>query len=336
MDRLMTAVGLHGKSFVPLVLGFGCGVPAVYATRTLEGKRERLITALMVPLMSCSARLPVYLVFSLAFFPRSAHLVIFALYGLGTLTAIGSGLILSRWVFRTARPAPFLMELPPYRRPTARNLWLGVRIRISAFVRQAGTVILGVSLAVWMLTHLPVGTHDLRHSWFGAVSARLAPAFSPAGFGRWEASGALMTGFAAKEMVVSTMSQILTEPPTTEGRPAAVRFFADLGSIGRGFVEATIRSARELGETVWPIRRVSTPSSPPSALVEALRVLFTPAAAAAFLVFVLLYVPCAATLAALRAEFGWRWAAFSAIYQTCLAWAAAVAVFQLSRLIGVG
>jgi ferrous iron transport protein B len=337
MDRLMGALGLPGKSFVPMALGFGCGVPAIYATRTLDSRRDRLVTALMVPLMSCSARLPVYLIFALAFFPLQAHLVIFGLYALGIMVAASAGLLFSRLLFRGQPRSAFLIELPPYRLPTFSNLRLSLRIRVGAFIRQAGTVILAASLAVWLLTNLPWGVSDLRSSAFGRVSAALVPAFAPAGFGRWEASGALLTGFVAKEMILSTLAQVTGGPALGAVSPA-LHLRDDLVEIGAGFLQATVQAGRELLQTLVPplMSRAAPSQLSDDSLLRSLRANFTSASAAALLVFVLLYVPCIATLAALRAEFGWHWAAFSAIYQTSLAWLAAVAVFQIARLAGLG
>ncbi|HKZ55071.1 MAG TPA: ferrous iron transport protein B, partial [Anaerolineales bacterium] len=338
MNRLMSFVGLHGKSFVPLILGFGCGVPAIYATRTLESRRDRTLTALLVPMMSCSARLPVYMVFVLAFFTGRAQLVIWALYALGVTVAIAGGMVFSRILFRSVRKAPFLMELPPYRLPRARNLWRAVSTRLHHFLRQASTVILSVSVLVWVLTHLPWGVNSLEASWFGNLSARLAPAFRPAGFGTWQAAGSLVTGFVAKELVVSTMTQIYLADGGSAPHASQPNVLAELRSIAQGLFVALGEAGKETLELLTPGWKLfpSQGGGQDPALVGTLRQTFTPASALAFVVFVLVYVPCAATLAAIRHEFGARWAAFSAAYQTILAWVLAVAVYHGARWIGIG
>ncbi|NTW03495.1 MAG: ferrous iron transporter B, partial [Oscillochloris sp.] len=151
MDRLMHALGLHGKSFLPMIVGFGCSVPAIYATRTLDSRRDRILTGLLVPFMSCSARLPVYILIASVFFPAQAGMVIFGLYLTGIVTAIGLGVLLRRTLFRNQPPAPFVLELPPYRLPTARGVWGQMWERTASFLRKAWTIILSTSIGVWLL-----------------------------------------------------------------------------------------------------------------------------------------------------------------------------------------
>jgi ferrous iron transport protein B len=321
-----------------MILGFGCSVPAVYATRTLENWRERILTALLVPFMSCSARLPVYVVFSLAFFPHSANMVIFGLYGFGILVAIASGLLFSRTVFDARGVSVFVMELPPYRLPSLRSLWLHVSQRTWHFIRNAGTVILAASMAIWLLLNLPWGRSDLRESWFGSVSAAVAPVFAPAGYGTWEAAGSLMTGLVAKEVVVSTMAQIhLGESEDLQPSGDAGSIAEDGVGIGLGFIRASGQAGEALLKVATPFLTWEKSSEPAgsTALSQELGQHFSPASALAFLVFTLLYVPCVATLAALRSEFGGRWAVFSAVYQTSSAWILAVTVYQIGRLAGL-
>jgi ferrous iron transport protein B len=339
MDRVMSLIGLHGKSFVPMMLGFGCGVPAIYATRTLESHKDRLLTGLLVPLMSCSARLPVYLIFTLAFFPRHSQLIIWGLYALGVVVAGVMGGILGRLLFRTTRRSPFVLELPPYRWPSLRNLRLTVLSRTNEFLRNAGTIILGVSVAVWLLTHLPWGAADLRHSYFGRLSAALAPALEPAGFGTWQAAGALATGFVAKEMVISTMAQIYLGEDGSAAVAPAPDLLTGLQQIGGGFLQAAAHAGQQTAEMFTPginLFPAEETELEGGALLDTLTRAFSPPAALAFIVFVLLYVPCGATLAALRHEFGGRYAALSAVYQTGVAWIGAVAVYQLGLAIGLG
>lgn len=333
MDRFLNLIGLNGKSFVPMILGFGCAVPAIYATRTLETRRERILTGLLVPLMSCAARLPVYVVFALAFFSGSADLVIFGLYSLGIVVAGFFGWFFTRTLFKKAESENlFVMELPPYRMPTLRGLWIHISQRIGDFIRNAGTLILAAAVAVWLLLNLPFGVDELSESYFGRLSAVVAPALEPAGFGTWEAAGSLITGLVAKEVVISTMSQIYLGEEQAPTVTPAQTLGEDLIGIGVGFIQATGDAAKVFLETLTPgVRLFETPESDGAgfSLAANLKTVFNPLSALAFMVFVLLYIPCIATLGAIRAEFGGRWAAFSAVYQITLAWLLAVVVFQV-------
>ena len=337
MNRSLSWMGLNGKSFVPLVLGFGCAVPAVYATRTLDRRRDRILTALLIPLMSCSARLPVYVVFSLAFFNQRANIVIWGLYALGVAVAALAGWVFAHTLLRSEDKSRFLLELPPYRWPSWRDVSMMVRQRTGDFLRNAGTVILAASLAIWLLLNLPSAAADLESTYFGMLSKRLAPVFEPAGFGSWEATGSLVSGLVAKEVVVATMAQIYVGEEMQPGNTAPVDVWADLGSIAKGFlVSAGDAGARLVSSFTFGALKIGagdSPSQTGTALSRALETRFTPAAALAFLVYVLLYVPCVATLGALRAEFGLRWAAFAALYQSLLAWVGAVAVYQLTQFV---
>ena len=336
MDRFMRVVGLHGKSFIPMILGFGCAVPAVYATRTIASRRDRVLTALLVPLMSCSARLPVYVVFGLAFFGSRAGTVIWAMYALGIVVAMLAGMVFTRTILKPDSTSAFVLELPPYRQPALKSVLIHMWENTSDFVRKAGTTILYASLVMWLLLNLPFGVSDQSDSYFGKVSGAIAPVFAPLGFGNWETGGALVTGFMAKEIVVSTMSQIYlggeeaqTSTPTTLGE--------ELIGIGQGFVDATVSSARILLSIIPGVNLVDEGSErEDTALSIALRERFTPLSAAALLVFVLLYVPCVATLGAIKQEFGTSWAWTSAVYQTAVAWFAAFIIYQGGLLLGLG
>lgn len=336
MDRFMRIVGLHGKSFIPMILGFGCAVPAIYATRTIASHRDRLLTALLVPLMSCSARLPVYVVFGLAFFGSRAGTVIWAMYALGIVVAMLAGMVFTRTILKPDVSSAFVLELPPYRQPALKSVLIHMWENTREFVRKAGTVILASSIIMWILLNLPWGVTDQRNSYFGRVSSAISPVFAPLGFDNWETGGALVTGFMAKEIVVSTMSQIylggeeaeITEPTT---------FVQDLVGIGQGFVEAAVQSGKILLDIIPGVHLVNeADESEDTALSLALREHFTPLSAAALLVFVLLYVPCVATLGAIKQEFGASWAVTSAIYQTVVAWIVALIVYQGGRLLGLG
>lgn len=336
MDRFMRIVGLHGKSFIPMILGFGCAVPAIYATRTIASRRDRILTALLVPLMSCSARLPVYVVFGLAFFGARAGTVIWAMYALGIMVALLAGLVFTNTILKPDASSAFVLELPPYRQPALKSVLIHMWENTRDFVRKAGTTILFASVVMWLLLNLPGGVASQRDSYFGQVSSAIAPVFRPLGFGNWETGGALVSGFMAKEIVVSTLSQIyqggeeeLEPPPTTLGE--------DLAGVARGFVDATVSSGKILFSIVPGVDLVSEEAEgEDTALSLALRENYTTLSAFALLVFVLLYVPCVATLGAIRHEFGATWAVTSAVYQTVVAWIAAFLVYQLGHMLGLG
>ena len=326
MDRVMHALGLHGKSFIPMLMGFGCSVPAIMTTRTLESSRDRILTILVVPFMSCSARLPVYLLIAGTFFARRAGLVVFSIYVIGILTAFIVGRVLSRTLFRSA-PAPFVMELPPYRLPTARGLLVHTWERVRVYLQKMGGIILAASVVLWALGTFPtlpaetVETYEsdietvleeggpgaaeraaelevelegirIERSLIGRTGKAIEPALRPLGF-TWEMGVSLVTGFVAKEVVVSTLG---------------VLYHA---------------SAEEDAETLSEALRSSSSG-------------ITPLAAFAFLIFVLLYTPCIAAVAAIRREAGAGWMYFSLAFQTGLAWLASFGVYQVGRLLGFG
>mgnify|MGYP001026994402 CR=1 FL=1 len=336
MDRAMNVLGLQGQSFVPMILGFGCNVPAIYATRAIENRAARVLTGLLIPFMSCSARLPVYVIFGLAFFPRRANVVIWGLYVLGIVVAALVGIVLSRTIFRKSSPETFIMEMPPYRMPTFRELWTYTRIQSSAFVRKAGTFILVISVLFWILINLPWGVENPRDSYFGKVSQAVSPVFEPAGFGEWESTGALMTGILAKEAVVSSLSQIYVGEAGETAEPAG--FAENAQTIVVGFAGATLDAGKQLLETLTPGFTLfdRAGASQDTALTVALQQAFTPLAALAFLAFVLLYVPCMATMGALVQELGWRWAGLSLLLTLLVPWTVAVAIYQGGRLFGLG
>jgi len=335
MDRLMHALGLHGKSFLPMLIGFGCTVPAIYATRTLRNEDDRKLTGFLAPLMSCGARLPVYTIFAAAFFPDNPGQFIFALYLLGVVLAIVTGMVMKRTLFKGKPPAPFVMELPPYRMPTLRGVLIHMWERSAVFVRKAGTIILAVSIIIWFLMSIPWGVEEPRDSLFGKASAAIAPLLAPAGFGNWEAAGSLVTGFVAKEVVVGTMSQIYvgaeeeaeTEEPTT--------FFQDVGEIVVSFWDATVDTVKGTISLIPGVDLMGEEEEEEdSALVAALQDNYTPLQAVAFNVFVLLYIPCMVAVAAQRQEYGTKWALFNAGFLTALGWISATLIFQIGRLLG--
>jgi ferrous iron transport protein B len=336
MDRFMQFIGLHGKSVIPLMLGFGCAVPAIYATRTLSSRRDRLLTALLVPFMSCSARLPVYVVFTLAFFGNRAGTVIWMMYVLGVLVAVLLGFIFSRTVLKPDEKTAFVLELPPYRRPTLKSLSIHTWENTSEFIHKAGTVILGISMILWLLLHLPWGVATQEESYYGQASAAIAPALEPAGFGNYETSGALLTGLIAKELVVSTLSQIYTEDNTNDDVTPATLGEEFAGAI-TGFGKATVDAGRSLVSILPGVNLIGDDDKiEDTSLSQALQVNFSPLSGIAFLVFVLLYIPCIATMGAIKQEFGLGWASTAAVYQTTIAWLAAVLVFQGGQMLGYG
>ncbi len=336
MDRFMRVVGLHGKSFIPMILGFGCAVPAVYATRTIASRRDRILTALLVPLMSCSARLPVYVVFGLAFFGSHAGTVIWAMYALGILVAMLAGMVFTKTLLKPDSTSAFVLELPPYRQPALKSVLIHMWENTREFIRKAGTVIFAASVIMWLLLNLPWGVTNQRDSYFGKVSGVISPIFAPLGFGNWQTSGALVTGFIAKEIVVSTMSLIYTgNESATPTEPTT--FSEDMIEIGYGFVDASINSGKILVSILPGVNLIpENEQAEDTALSVALRGEFTPLSATALLVFVLLYVPCVATLGAIKHEFGNSWAVTSAVYQTAIAWVAAFLVYQGGKLLGFG
>ena len=349
MDRFMHLIGLHGKSFIPMLLGFGCSVPGVYATRTLDNERDRLLTGLLVPFMSCGARLPVYLVIGVAFFGAQAGTLVFALYVLGVAMAVLAGLLLKRTLFHLKEETPFVIELPPYRLPSFKGLLIHTWERTKGFVEHATTVILLATVIVWLLTAIPVGVSPgeqatfaavpAEHSALAAVSRGLAPAFEPAGYGNWQSASSLVTGFIAKEVIVSTLSIVYTGQDgaaPSPGEPSPT-FWQDLGAIGVSFVEATWDTLRAAVSLLPGLDLIGEEGDAPAstALIAALQAAFTPLSAVAFTVFVLLTAPCVTTLAALRHEFGTRWMAFSVVFMLTLAWVMSVLVYQGGLILGL-
>ena len=329
MDRLMQLLGLHGKSFIPLIVGFGCNVPGILATRTLENRRDRVLTGLLVPLMSCAARLPVYVIFAAAFFPRHAGAVIFSLYLLGIVLAVLSGLLFRRTLFAKTGNSLFVLELPPYRLPALRGLTTHMWRHSEEFVRKAATVILAASVIVWVLLNLPLGVTDTADSLFGRVAGAVAPVFEPLGFGNWQATGALATGLVAKEIVVSSMS-VIYQGGAPATAPEPIYLASDLRGIVVGFGRAVIELARIVLSLIPGVNLVSPQAGQADTrLGLELQQHFTPLSAAAFLVFVLLYAPCVATLSALKSEFGGKWMAFSFLYLLALAWLSGFVVYQV-------
>ena len=336
MDRLMHTLGLHGKSFIPLLIGFGCSVPGIYATRTMENEKDRVLTGLLVPMMSCAARLPVYIIFAAAFFPKNSGWVIFTMYMLGVVAAIGSGMLFKRTLFKGKEEAAFVMELPPYRLPTIKSVLIHMWERTYAFVRKAWTIILAASVIIWFLMSIPWGVENKADSLFGKVSTGIAPVFAPAGYGDWQAAGALVTGFVAKEVVISTMSEIYAGDGEEEEEEMPT-FIEDVRAIFVSFGIATVDTVKMTISLIPGVDLMGEEEEEEeTGLVNALRGAFEPLSAVSFMVFVLLYVPCMVAIAALRQEFGTKWMLFSAGYLMVLAWVVSVIVYQGGRLLGLG
>lgn len=347
MDRVMRGVGLQGKAFLPMLVGFGCTVPAVYATRTLEDERDRILTSLLVPFMSCGARLPVYVLISAVFFPASAGFVVFGMYLLGIVVALLIGLILKRTLLPVRSHAPTIMEMPPYRLPTFRTIWFHTWTRVKAFIGGAGSLIFGTMIVVWFLMSIPIGgtgsfaDTDVDDSAFATVSGAVAPVFVPAGFGTWEAAGSLLTGFVAKEVVVGTMAQVYGVPEADPvGSDPSIADSAR--EIATGFGGAVVGALKATPGIIGIDLVGNEGSVEPSGLMATIRLSFEEssggrgaAAALAFLVFVLLYTPCIAAVGAIRQETSARWMWLSIVGQTAIAWMFAVVAFQGARVFGL-
>ncbi len=293
MDRLLRRFGLSGKAFIPMLMGFGCTVPAVMGARTMENEKDRRMTIMLVPFMSCSARLPVYGLMASAFFPRYSGLVVFSLYVIGICCAILSGLILKKTMFR-GEPAAFVLELPPYRLPTFRNCMMHVWEKVRGFLVKAGTLILAMSVVLWFLQSFGwnggiIMVADAGDSFLGGVGGLIAPVLRPLGFGTWQAAVALLSGLVAKEAVVSSMSMFYGFS------------LGDSGAAIAGALSGTFQ---------------------------------TPVAAYAFLVFVLLYVPCVAAVATIRKEMNsLQWTLRSIAWQIGAAYLGSFLVFQIGSLL---
>jgi len=299
VDKFMHKIGLHGRSFIPMLLGFGCNVPAIMATRVIESKKDRLTTILINPFMSCGAKLPIYTLLIGAFFSKSiSGNVLFSLYLLGFVMAVLMAKLLRKFVF-IGESAPFVMELPPYRMPTIRGLFTHMWERGWLYIKKAGTVILLGCILIWSLSALPLHAQgDLSKSYIARVGRFIEPVIKPLGFD-WKIGTALISGIVAKEIVVGTLGVLYGAEEGEDNRPTSLR--------------------NALREDRYPDgRRV-----------------FTPLIAYALMIFVLLYIPCLSTAAVIRKESGsWGWMFFSISYSTFLAWLAAFIVYQGGRLLG--
>jgi len=352
MDRLMHAFGLHGKSFIPLIMGFGCNVPAIMATRTLESRKDRILTMLIIPFMSCSARLPVYVLFISAFFSTHAGSVLFALYLAGIAVAVSTAMVMKNTVFRKAE-VPFVMELPPYRSPRMKNTLRHMWERGKEYLKKIGGIVVIAAIIIWALGRFPSETrysknydsiigkiraeYDagirtaghaepavmksmkekmyaeiqsieqekdaelLENSYIGRIGRVIEPVMAPLGFD-WKMSVSIVAGLAAKEIAVSTMG---------------ILYHAD-------------KNAPEgSGSLIQKIREQRYSSGPRTG-----QAIFDPVTALSYMAFILLYIPCMATLVTMRRESGtWKWPAFSAFFSITLAWLSAFLIQYAGSLI---
>ena len=336
MDKLMHRMGLHGKSFIPYIIGFGCSVPAIMATRTLENRKDRILTIITVPFMSCSARLPVYLLIISAFFTKHQGLVLTSIYLLGIVTAIITSLIVKKAAFHQERDQ-FVMELPPYRIPTFRNAVIHMWDKSVQYLKKMGTVILVATIIIWALEYFPQHSPQIdaytaqieqveadetldeatktaqitqleldrsacqiENSYIGRIGKFVAPVFRPLGFD-WQMGVSLITGFAAKEIVVSSMGVLYHSDAEADEHSMALQ---------KSLQSHTWSSGPQMGQPV-----------------------FTPWVAFGYMVFILLYFPCVAALTAVKRESNLKWMLFTAVYTTSVAWLAAYLVRLISLLV---
>ena len=309
MDRAMRALGLDGRAFLPIIVGFGCNLPALAATRTLSDSWQRVLTGMLVPFAACSARLSVFLVLAHAFFPKYAGLVVFLMYVASVMVILLVGVLLRHTMFRGLEPEPLMLALPAYQCPRALQLARSVLLRLWGFIRGASVIIISMITALWLLQGIPVTANaggfahvdDVHDSAYGVLADAVAPVFAPAGFDDWHASAALITGFVAKEVVVGSMSQSYhaDEPDDAASQQAGE------GTLGQKLRASFDQSSHGHGK----------------------------AAAIAFLLFTLAYTPCLATVAEMRRQFGTKVAARSVLLSLAVAYVIAIIAFQTLRLI---
>jgi ferrous iron transport protein B len=336
-DKLMHKIGLHGKSFIPLVMGFGCNVPAIMSTRTLENRNDRLLTMLINPFMSCSARLPVYLVIIGAVFPKNAGTVLFLVYASGIVLSILVAKIFKKLLFKS-EDAPFVMELPPYRKPVFRVSLKHMWHKGSQYLKKMGGIILIASILIWALGYFPLNTdltasidneiqqietefqqsknEELKtelmslqserkvllqeNSYIGKIGHFIEPVIRPLGFD-WKIGVSIVTGIAAKEIVVSTMGVLYGAEFANEDSSEALK---------KAINSEVYQTGKNKGKKV-----------------------FSPLVSIAFLIFVLVYFPCIAVIAAIKKESGsWKWAVFMVLYTTGLAWFLSFSIYQIGSL----
>ncbi len=327
MDRFMHRLGLHGKSVIPLILGFGCNVPAIVATRTMESTRDKLLVIMMIPFMSCPARLVVYAFFVSIFFKNHPALVITFLYLLGILVALLTGFLLRKTVYRGSM-LHFVMELPPYRLPSLRAVLTIVWVHVKDFLYRAGTLIFGASILIWLLLNLPPGVKNPSESVAGSVGRALVPVFEPIGIDNWKATTSLIPAFLAREIVISSMGTIYTSAegiePREEGFDTAEAFREQVVGFGLAFRDA-IGSLFTLSITSLQVEEEEGEDT----LRELIRRDFTPASAMSFMVFILIYTSCLGTYAVMVREIGKLRATLFLGYSFVMAWLVGFVVYRL-------
>ena len=303
MDKLMHKMGLHGKSFIPLIMGFGCNVPAIMATRTIESRRSRLITMLVLPMMSCSARLPIYIMITGTFFVlQYRSIIMLSLYAIGILMAVIISRLFSKYVIK-GEDTPFVMELPPYRFPTSKAILRHTWEKGKQYLKKMGGIILVASIIVWALGYFPHNDQldnqaQQEQSYIGRIGKAIEPVFRPQGFD-WKLDVGLLAGVGAKEIVASTMGVLYSNDSSV----------AESNDTDNDTAKYTRLRRQMLSDGI------------------------TPLAAYSYLLFVLLYFPCVATIAAIKNESGsWKWALFGALYTTALAWIVSAAIYQVGQL----
>lgn len=348
MDKLMHKMGLHGKSFIPLIMGFGCNVPAVMATRTIESRRSRLVTMLILPLMSCEARIPIYIMIIGTFFALQYQpIVMLSLYLIGILMAVVMGKLFTKYVIK-GEDTPFVMELPPYRFPTWKAVLRHTWEKGKQYLKKMGGIILVASIIVWALGYFPhdaqldtakltmdnaieqygedsqqaSAAHDnymqIRHnqqeeSYIGTIGKAVEPVFRPQGF-NWKLDVGLIAGVGAKEIVASTLGVLYSNDDS----------FGDDSSVDTEHSEKYVKMRKNIQGDIAKSQGIAYDAAGPVATLTSY----------CFLLFVLLYFPCIATIAAIKGETGsWKWAAFAAVYTTCLAWIVSTVVFQVGSLL---
>ncbi len=301
MDKLMHRMGLHGKSFIPMIMGFGCNVPAIMATRTIEDRRSRLLTMLVIPMMSCSARIPVYVILVSAFFSKWAAFVLMGLYLLGMIMAVLMAKLFSRFFVR-GESLPFVMELPPYRMPTAKAVLRHTWEKGKEYLKKMGTIILGASIIVWALSYYPTNENrqlQAENSYMAKIGKTIEPAMRPCGFD-WRQSVSLLAGIGAKEVVASTMAVVYATS-------------SDEAEMLEADFEDTENESR---------------------IAQLIHDNMTPLSAMSMLLFILLYMPCVSTIVAIKNESGkWKWALFTMAYTIGLAWIVSTLFFQIGSLL---
>lgn len=325
MDRIMQWVGLPGKSFVPMILGFGCNVPAILGARTLENREERILTILMSPFMSCGARLAIYTLFVSAFFPQGGQNIIFGLYMIGILVALMTGLMLRSTLLQGER-SPFIMELPAYRWPLIKHLWRTTWHRLKRFILKAGSVIVPLCAVIGLMGSL----QPQEKNWIASLGKTLTPIFAPMGIeeDNWPATVGLLTGVLAKEVVVGTLNALYAEEGHLQIKRSETEY-----SLKRGLkkaVDSIFENASQLEESIrHPLLSIAPESDVEEGVLGVMATRFgSPVAAFAYLLFILLYFPCVSVVATIGRELNKSWALFSMAWTTGLAYGVSVFYYQ--------